>query len=201
MALEDRRGNRAGVKPAWHPLAETVEISNFSTQTMSYCVQYRQTSGLCLFTETKQHSWKACTNQTQWEIPRERPAAHGGRQTGSHASQRWGSFQNLQLEQSIVLLLIKGPSDDVLPDLSSAAAIPSTSSVTNQLALVKAAVLRALILIPLNATRLVETRTENLHLHPTPQPKIKLIFLAWTWIWIFTWKTPLRISWLFNILV
>lgn len=84
---------------------------------------------------------------TPWEIPRERPAAHGGRQMGSHASQRRGSF--LQPEQSILLLLMKGPDDVVLPDLSSAAAMPSTSSLTNQLALVKAAVLRALILIPI----------------------------------------------------
>lgn len=146
---------------------------------MSYCVQHRQTNGLCLFTETKQHSWKACTNQTQWEIPRERPAAHGGRQTGSHASQRRGSFQNLQPEQCILLLLMKGPDDVVLPDLSSAAAMPNTSSVTNQLALVKAAALGALILIPilLNATWLVETRTENLRLHQTPRPKIKRYFI------------------------
>lgn len=110
---------------------------------------------------------------TQWEIP----AAHGGRQTGSHASQRRGSSQNLQPEQCILLLLMKGPDDVVLPDPSSAAAMPSTSSVTNQLALVKAAALGALILILLNATWLVETRTENLRPRQTPRPKIKRYFI------------------------
>lgn len=113
---------------------------------MSYCVQLRQTNGLCLFTETKQHSWKACTNHSVGDPQRE-ACCHGGRQTGSHASQRRGSF--LQPERCILLLLMKGPDDVVLPDPSSAAAMPSTSSVTNQLALVKAAVLRALILIPI----------------------------------------------------
>lgn len=72
---------------------------------------------------------------------------------------------------------MKGPDDVVLPDPSSAAAMPSTSSVTNQLALVKAAALGALILILLNATWLVETRTENLRPHQTPRPKIKRYFI------------------------
>lgn len=164
MALEDRRGNRAGVK--------TVEVSDFSTQTMSCCYSTgKQMDCVCLQRPNSTVGKPALI--TQWEIP----AAHGGRQTGSHASQRRGSFQNLQPEQCILLLLMKGPDDVVLPDPSSAAAMPSTSSVTNQLALVKAAALGALILILLNATWLVETLTENLRLHQTPRPKIKRYFI------------------------
>lgn len=155
-------------------MAETVEVSDFSTQTMSCCYSTgKQMDCVCLQRPNSTVGKPALI--TQWEIP----AAHCGRQTGSHASQRRGSFQNLQPEQCILLLLMKGPDDVVLPDPSSAAAMPSTSSVTNQLALVKAAALGALILIPilLNATWLVETRTENLRPHQTPQPKIKRYFI------------------------
>lgn len=102
----------------WHPLVQTVDISDFvltaecfPIQTMTNCVLYRPNEWIVfVYMETQQHSWIALTNQAQRGLqcrclPKERPAAHSGWQTGSRALSCGWNFLMPQLTNSVALFL------------------------------------------------------------------------------------------------
>lgn len=66
----------------------------FPIQTMTNCVLYRPNEWIVfVYMTTQQHSWVALTNQAQRGLqcrclPKERPAAHSGRQMESCAPPR-----------------------------------------------------------------------------------------------------------------
>lgn len=86
-------------------------------------------------------------------LPRVRPAAHSGGQTGRHASQCGSNFQLLEPTTATAKCCVRQCC--IIPDtLLLSAAVSDTSTLTNQLGLVKVDSHRPLILIPLRTARM-----------------------------------------------